>query len=148
MARGFPKEISRFSYRRFRNHSASQFITPVGNHVPWWLRWFNPLHIFQVRHCYSSTAHSLSNSWPIGKFRRGSYPAKGSPSVWALTEACVGSASKSLKILSIMHDKNLLHKLIFQILLGGHCWCLTSSQNFIPFDLENTFASLFTVKAV
>ena len=35
---------------------------------------------------------------------------KVSSSVWALIEACVDSANKSLKILSAMHDKNVLRE--------------------------------------
>ncbi|CRL19952.1 Fungal transcriptional regulatory protein, N-terminal [Penicillium camemberti] len=52
-----------------------------------------------------------------------------SPSVRTLIETCVDSAKKSVKILAVLHDKNLL-------------------QTFLPFDLENIFASLFTLKVV
>lgn len=79
---------------------------------------------------------------------RGSYPEVSS-SVWALIEACVDSANKSLKILSVMHDKNVLRMSRLQV--PFFCEILLTvgfSENFIPFDLENLFASLFTVKAV
>ncbi|KAJ5419856.1 uncharacterized protein N7487_003406 [Penicillium crustosum] len=52
-----------------------------------------------------------------------------SPSVRTLIETCVDSAKKSVKILAVLHEKNLL-------------------QTFLPFDLENIFASLFTLKVV
>ncbi|KAJ5235442.1 uncharacterized protein N7469_004610 [Penicillium citrinum] len=83
----------------------------------------------------------------LENFAQGSCPQKVSSSVWALIEACVDSANKSLKILSVMHDKNVLR--------GSRRLCWYDAllidgilENFIPFDLENIFASLFTVKAI
>lgn len=85
----------------------------------------------------------------LENFAQGSTPQKVSSSVWALIEACVDSANKSLKILSVMHDKNVLRwSTMFPFFKSSLIIHLLPTENFIPFDLENIFASLFTVKAV
>ncbi|GJP88391.1 transcriptional regulator family: Fungal Specific TF [Aspergillus niger] len=72
----------------------------------------------------------LSLLWErLGCFEAGTEFRTLSPPVQALLQACIDSATKSLRILTALRDQNLL-------------------ETFLPFDLENLFSSFFILSVI
>ncbi|GKZ39165.1 hypothetical protein AbraIFM66950_012002 [Aspergillus brasiliensis] len=72
----------------------------------------------------------LSLLWErLGCFEAGTQFRTLSPPVQTLLQACIDSATKSLRILTALRDQNLL-------------------ETFLPFDLENLFSSFFILSVI